>query len=37
MDIYKQYEKYKKYLRSLNLNHQEYYKRLKEWCDKNNF
>ena len=32
-----QYEDYKCYLRSLNLDWQEYEKRLAEWCRKNKF
>lgn len=34
MVYYKEYEKYKKYLQSLNLSHLEYEKRLREWCEK---
>ena len=31
------YEAYKQYLRSLNLSSDEYEKRLREWCKKNNY
>lgn len=33
----RQYEDYKNYLKSLNLNWQEYEKRIREWCKKNNY
>ena len=32
--MYNKYEKFKKYLQSLNLSHLEYEKRLWEWCKK---
>ena len=33
----RRYEDYKNYLKSLNLNYQEYEKRIREWCKKNNY
>ncbi len=33
----KQYEEYKRYLRSLNLTSVEYEKRIREWCRKNKY
>lgn len=31
------YEEFKRYLRSLNLDWQEYERRLREWCEKNKY
>ena len=33
----RQYEDYKNYLKGLNLSWQEYEKRIREWCKKNNY
>ncbi len=31
------YREFKKYLNTLNLSGMEYERRIKEWCDKNNY
>lgn len=36
-DLYAEYERYKRYLQSLNLPRQEHERRLREWCIANNF
>lgn len=33
----RQYEDYKNYLKGLNLSWQEYEKKIREWCKKNNY
>lgn len=37
MNKTQKYEAYKKYLQSLNLSCEEYERRIREWCRKNNY
>jgi hypothetical protein len=37
MNKEKEYEKYKAYLKSLNLSSKEYDRLIREWCRKNNY
>lgn len=37
MNKTQKYEEYKKYLQSLNLSYEEYERRMREWCKRNNY
>ena len=37
MNKTQKYEEYKKYLQSLNLSYDEYERRIREWCKRNNY